>query len=139
MTSMKHAKTALIALSLGLALGTAQAREERMMVPDRISVAGTPEITQAKLRAALVRAGARRNWTVQNDVPGELTLKQSRHGKHEATVKISYDDTSYQLAYLNSYNLNANVERQLIHPTYNMWLRNLSADITSEISLISLK
>ncbi|HEY9110034.1 MAG TPA: hypothetical protein VIN58_25430, partial [Roseateles sp.] len=75
---------------------------------------------------------------VQNDVPGELLLKQNRQGKHEATVKVSYDATGYQLAYSNSYNLNADVERQRIHPTYNMWLRNLSNDIASEVSLLSL-
>lgn len=138
MTSLKSAKTAMIALSLGLALGTAQARDEPMLVPERVSLAAKPELTQVKLHDALVRAGARRNWTVQNDAPGELTLKQSRNGKHEATVKISYDATGYQLAYVNSYNLNANAEKQRIHPTYNMWIRNLSADISSEISIAHL-
>jgi hypothetical protein len=75
---------------------------------------------------------------VQNDVPGELLLKQSRNGKHEATVKVVYDDASYQLVYSNSYNLNADTDRQRIHPTYNMWIRNLTGDIASEVSLIGL-
>jgi hypothetical protein len=135
---MKALKTALVALSLGLTLGTAVARDEPMYVPERISVEGKPGVTQAKLHDALIRAAARRNWMVQNDVPGELLLKQSRQGKHEATVKVSYDATGYQLAYSNSYNLNADVEKQRIHPTYNMWIRNLSNDIASEVSLLGL-
>jgi hypothetical protein len=136
---MKAVKTALVAITLGLTLGTAQARDEPMYVPERVSVAGKPDLTQARLHDALVRAGARRSWIVQNDVPGELTLKYSRQGKHEATVKVSYDATSYQLAYVNSYNLNADPDKQRIHPTYNMWIRNLSNDIASEVSLIGLK
>jgi hypothetical protein len=135
---MNALKTALVALSLGLALGTAAARDEPMYVPERITLAGKPGLTQAKLHDALVRGAARRNWTVQNDVPGELLLKQSRNGKHEATVKVVYDDASYQLVYSNSYNLNADTDRQRIHPTYNMWIRNLTGDIASEVSLIGL-
>jgi 3-hydroxyisobutyrate dehydrogenase-like beta-hydroxyacid dehydrogenase len=135
---MKAVKTALVALSLGLALGTAAARDEAMVVPERITVAGKAGLTQAKLHDALIRAAARRNWIVQNDVPGELLVKQSRQGKHEATVKMVYDDTSYQLVYANSYNLNVDTDAKRIHPTYNMWIRNLSNDVASEVSLIGL-
>jgi hypothetical protein len=134
---MKSLKTMLVAMSLGLALGTAAARDEPMQVPERITVSKA-DLTQDSMRAALIRAGARRNWTVQSDAPGELLLKQSRHGKHEATVKVAYDATSYQLSYANSYNLNYDESRKRIHPTYNMWLRNLSSDIASEITLIGL-
>jgi hypothetical protein len=136
---MNALKTTLVAITLGLALGTAQARDEAMYVPDRVSVAGKPDLTTAKLHDAFVRAGAKRSWIVINDVPGELTLKYSRQGKHEATVKVSYDATSYQLVYANSYNLNADPDRLRIHPTYNLWIRNLSNDIASEVSLIGLK
>ncbi|MDR7269601.1 hypothetical protein J2X20_002230 [Pelomonas saccharophila] len=132
-------KTTLVAISLGLALGVAQARDEPMYMPERMSLAGKPEITQAKLHDALVRAGARRNWIVINDVPGELTFKYSRQGKHEATVKATYDATGYQLAYVNSYNLNADPDKQRIHPTYNTWIRNLSNDVAIEVSLIGNK
>jgi len=139
MKSFRYAQKGLLVIILGLALGTAQARDEAMYVPDRVSVAGKPELTQAKLHDAFVRAGAKRSWIVLNDVPGELTLKYSRQGKHEATVKVNYDATSYQLVYANSYNLNADPDGGRIHPTYNMWIRNLSNDIASEVSLIGLK
>ncbi len=135
---MKTVKTALVALSLGLALGTAQARDEPMYVPPRVSLADKPNVNQTRLHDAFLRGAARRNWTVQNDAPGELLLKQSRNGKHEATVKVVYDDTGYQLSYADSYNLNVDVDKQRIHPTYNMWLRNLSSDLASEVSLIGL-
>lgn len=139
MKSLHHAKAALVAISLGLCLGTAVARDEPMWVPERISVQGKPDLNQARLHEVLIRAAARRNWTVQSDAAGEMLLKQSRQGKHEATVKVNYDDTGYQLSYVNSFNLNADPERQRIHPTYNMWLRNLSSDITSEIALVGVK
>lgn len=131
-------KQVLVAASLGLTLGTAVARDEPMWNPERVTVQSQANLTQDSLRVALIRAGARRNWTVQDDAPGELRLKQSRNGKHEATVKITYDATGYQLSYADSYNLNVDVSRQRIHPTYNMWLRNLSADIASEVTLLSL-
>jgi hypothetical protein len=110
-----------------------------MWNPDRVSVQQHVSITQDSLRTAIIRAGARRNWQLLDEAPGELRLKQSRQGKHEATVKVAYDATGYQLSYANSYNLNADVERQRIHPTYNMWLRNLSGDIASEVTLLTLK
>lgn len=135
---MKSLKTILVAMSLGLALGTATARDEPMQIPERITV-NKADLTQDVMRTTLIRAGARRNWTVLSDAPGDLVLKQSRHGKHEATVKIAYDASSYQLSYSNSYNLNYDEARKRIHPTYNMWLRNLSSDIASEITLIGLK
>lgn len=135
---MKALKTALVAMSLGLTLGTAVARDEPMYVPERVNLAGRPGITQSKVHDSLVRAAARRNWVVQSDAPGEMVLKQSRNGKHEATVKVTYDATGYQLIYANSYNLNADTDKQRIHPTYNMWIRNLSNDVASEVSLATL-
>lgn len=133
------ARTLLAAALLSLCLGAAQARDEPMLEPTRISIEGRAGIDQDSLRKVLIRAGARRNWTIQSDAPGQLQLKQSRNGKHEAVVQVNYEATGYQLGYVSSFNLNADAERRRIHPTYNMWLRNLSADIESELSLVNLK
>lgn len=140
MNALQRAKTLLVVASLSLTIGSAQAsRSEPMVVPPQISVEGKPNISQAALREVMIRAASRRNWQVVSDAPGEITLKQNRQGKHEATVKIRYDATSYQISYVSSVNLNADPERQRIHPTYNMWLRNLDSDINGEITLILLK
>ena len=138
MISITRLKQVLIAASLGLALGTAAARDEPMWNPERVGVQAQANVTQDSLRKAIIRGGAHRNWTVLDDTPGAIRLKQSRNGKHEATVKVSYDAAGYQLSYVDSYNLNVDAGRQRIHPTYNMWLRNLSGDIASEITLLSL-
>lgn len=138
MISTLRLKQLLVAASLGLTLGTASARDEPMWNPERVSVQAQANVTQDNLRSAIIRGGARRNWTVLDEAPGELRLKQSRNGKHEATVKVAYDATGYQLSYADSYNLNVDADHQRIHPTYNMWLRNLSADIASEVALLSL-
>lgn len=139
MISSIRLKQLLVATSLGLALGTAAARDEPMQMPERISTQGKPDLNQVKLREVFIRAAARRNWTIESDAPGEMVLKQSRQGKHEATVKVAYDNSSYQLSYVSSYNLNFNPGTQRIHPTYNMWLRNLSSDISSEITLVGIR
>ncbi|MBL8278464.1 MAG: hypothetical protein JNL93_17335 [Pelomonas sp.] len=138
MISNLRLKQVLVAASLGLALGTASARDEPMWNPERVSVQSQANVTQDGLRTAIIRGGARRNWTILDEAPGEIKLKQSRNGKHEATVKVAYDATGYQLSYADSYNLNVDLGRQRIHPTYNMWLRNLSADIASEVTLLNL-
>lgn len=138
MTYNSRFKTAMAALALGLTLGTAQARDEPMWAPERVSVQPQANVTQDNLRAAIIRGGARRNWTVLKEAAGEIQLKQSRGGKHEATVKVAYDASGYQLGYADSFNLNYDAGRQRIHPTYNFWLRNLSADIASEVGLLSL-
>ena len=139
MFAFQRVKVLLAIAGLSLCLGAAQARDEPMMVPDRISVQDRPGVSQAALRVVMIRAAARRNWMVMSDAPGEIVLKQSRQGKHEATVKVSYNESTYQLIYVDSFNLNADPGRQRIHPTYNMWLRNLSSDIASEIGLIGLQ
>jgi len=139
MTTILHcAKLTFITLCLVFGMGVAVARDEPMWNPERIGVRAQAGVTVENLRVAIIRGGARRNWTVLADTPGELSLKQSRRGKHEATVRVSYDEAGYQLSYADSYNLNVDTGRQRIHPTYNMWLRNLSADIASEVALLSL-
>lgn len=139
MKLLRYVKLALVATSLGLTLGTAAARDEPMLNLERIDVRAQANVTSDGLRIAIIRGGARRNWTVQQDIPGEILLKQSRRGKHEATVKVTYDANGYQLSYADSFNLNVDASRQRIHPTYNMWLRNLSGDIASEVALLGLK
>lgn len=140
MTTLLQAKRALVGLGLALCLGTAMARTEPMYVPERITVPDKPGMTQAQLHDALIRGAARRSWIVVSDAPGELLLKQTLGGgKHEATVKVSYDAASYQVSYSSSYNLNADADKLRIHPTYNMWVRNLSSDIAIETAQIGTK
>ncbi|MFO1250238.1 MAG: hypothetical protein U1E77_03600 [Inhella sp.] len=123
---------------LALTAPAAQARSEAMWQPERVMVAERAGLDAKAMRVVLIKAGSRRNWMVQSDQPGELQLKQSRGGKHEATVKITYDARGYQLIYADSYNLNVDAERSHIHPTYNMWLRNLNGDIQAELALYNL-
>ncbi len=147
-----HTRTALVAAALSLSLGSAQARDEPMWEPERISVQGQAAVNERSLRVAIIKAGARRNWTVEGEAPGEVLLKQNKANKHIAIVKVRYDSGSYQLSYVSSHNLNegkwsgrgysrnepVDPAQRRIHPTYNMWLRNLSADIASEVSLLAL-
>ncbi len=53
------------------------------------------------------------------------------NGKHTATVDIAYDTKTFSIVYLDSYNLNYNVERSItyIHPNYLVWVNRLKNDI----------
>ena len=134
----KFFKVALLVLATCIG-GAAQARDEAMWEPHRVALSEQRALNAEDLRKVFIRAGARRNWSVVADNAGEIHLKQNRQGKHEAIVAIKYDATGYQLSYLSSYNLNAKPEERRIHPTYNMWLRNLSGGIESELTLTALK
>lgn len=151
----RHTRTLFLATTLGLSLGSAQARDEPMLELERVSVQAQPAVNERSLRIAIIKAGARRNWTVEGEAPGEVLLKQNKANKHMAVVKVRYDSGSYQISYVSSHNLNegawqggrlpysrnaptAVVEERRIHPTYNMWLRNLSSDIASEVGLLGL-
>ena len=86
------------------------------------------------MRAAIVRGGARRQWSVREDRPGEMTLVFSKQNKHEVVVRVSYDGDGFQIRYLSSFNMKYELDggQAEIHPFYNKWVANLSQDISKE-------
>ena len=62
----------------------------------------------------------------------DMRLSYNKQDKHKAVVRVDYDATGYQISYESSTNLYEEVGEdgaKLIHPTYNMWVRNLLARI----------
>lgn len=76
--------------------------------------------------AQVVMSTTRRGWVFQRTGPdtilGTLLVRS-----HEARVLIQYADNSYSIRYEDSVNLGEN--GNTIHRNYNIWVKNLNADI----------
>lgn len=115
-------------------LGVAHARSSEMFFPQRTA----PVVTRGQagkqaLHDAIVAAAKARGWMIRSDTGSLLTLYYTR-GKIEATITVAYDETSYQIGYVSSENLNYEVEdgKAMIHPRYNDWIKNLQVGISRE-------
>lgn len=68
-----------------------------------------------------------------SDDPGALKLEFIKRDGPSAVVRIDYDAQSYQVNYVSSYMLSHDAGTagvHSIHPTYNIWIRNLLMRIT---------
>lgn len=93
-------------------------------------------LTLDDYRGAIIRAGAKRGWTFNEEAPGHLVGTVSVRAKHFATVDVFFDTEKFSIAYKSSQNLNHDPSRGEIHPNYNAWVRNLQTDIETEIALL---
>lgn len=100
------------------------------------SAASARVLTLDDYRNAIIRAGARRDWTFTDLGPGQLEGTVLVRGKHRATVTIDYTTTGYAITYKDSQNLNYDAATGQIHPNYNAWIGNLRGEITAEIATL---
>ena len=132
-------KKLLIAVALTTVLGAVQARSTVALIePSRVVLASSGDVLNTdKVKSAIVRAGARRQWAVHADAPGKLVMKYNKQNKHEVVVEIAYDTSGYQIRYVSSTNMKYETEAgvPMIHPFYNKWVTTLSQDIVTEVSL----
>ncbi len=128
---------AALILALMMSLTAAQARlsSEPVYTPSRVVLTrmdGQPP-TLEQMRKAILFGTQPFGWVLLQDQPGSLLIQYSKKDKHSATIRIEYDATSYQISYVSSkdlyYEPAQNGEPPMIHPTYNMWVRNLLARI----------
>lgn len=89
--------------------------------------------TMQQVQTAILRAGTRLGWQLQQEGPGKmsgrLTLRQ-----HLAVVDILYNTKTYSINYRDSSGLDA--RDGTIHRNYNGWIQNLDKAIRSELTLI---
>jgi len=80
--------------------------------------------------------GAQRGWIVTRQDPGamELTLNIRTH---MAKVGVKYDTKSIQFTYLDSTNLDYEVNKgnRYIHRNYPKWVNNLVNDVSVQLAL----
>ncbi|MEM6906717.1 MAG: hypothetical protein AAF568_12555 [Pseudomonadota bacterium] len=93
------------------------------------------QLTLEETRDAIIRGGARRGWTFEEEGPGRLTGNIAVRGKHFAVVDVEYDAEQFSIRHQNSSNLDYDPDGPFIHPNYNSWVRNLAQDIREEVTL----
>lgn len=126
------------ALAVAVVIAVAGCRAAPIHNPSDIAfpepaVSGKPTLTLEDYRNAIIRAGARRGWTFEEEAPGHLIGNVAVRGKHFATVDVLFDTEQFSIKYRDSRNLNYNPSRGEIHPNYNSWVTNLQKDIQAEI------
>lgn len=127
---MQTVRKIALGIAMTLVMGSAMARNTEIYEPPLV-VWSSSSTTMQQLRDRIVAAGQRLGWVVAKDEAGRLELYYNKQGKHQVTIAVRYDASSYQIEYLNSVNLNyadANGVRK-IHPNYNRWIRNLLQQI----------
>lgn len=117
------------------AVTSVYARSTEMYEPARATpVATSGKPSKQKMHDAIIAAAKAKNWIVKNDKDGQLTLYYSR-GKIETTIDVAYNDSSYQIKYVSSENMNFSADengKPHIHPKYNEWIKNLELGIAHE-------
>lgn len=125
------------ALALSAVMGLAQALPAAPLVePPRVTLAGAPHSAEA-VRLAIAKAGGSQGWAVEAEEPGQLTLRFDKQGRHRVVVKVTYDGEGYQIAYLDSVNMQLRTGRageRLIHPHYNTWVARLGEAIAAQLA-----
>lgn len=129
-------KKIAIGLAFTMLLGAASARTIPLVEPERVTLASTSGValTPELVKQAILRGGARYEWTVVSEQPGKIQLKHNKQNKHEVTVEVSYDASGFQIRYVSSINLNYSEKNgaPVIHSIYTTWLTNLTRAITVE-------
>lgn len=89
-----------------------------------------PPADTAAMERAIETALARRHWSVKEKAPGKYTAYLDERS-HTATVAIVYDATNVRIDYVDSTNLayENTSDGELIHRSYNTWVKNLANDI----------
>ena len=106
------------------------------------NVAFAPAASSAKsvsmrdVQNAIIRAGASRDWTFEEQAAGHLIGKVTVRGKHYAEVDVLFDQESFTINYRNSRNLNYSAENGAIHPNYNSWVNLLQKAIQREVTTL---
>jgi len=103
---------------------------------------GTP---QADLAEAVKLGVHSQGWVVLGSSPGATTAQLTIRS-HTAIVVIRYDESDYQIDYLDSVNLNFNpndkrspgkngrlIKGPRIHRNYNLWVKDLGRSVAAQL------
>ena len=137
--AMKHLKTLLL-ITFTLICAAAQAARPPVPLINYADIAITttsgsmPSADQFK--QAVIDGGRTKEWIVSQQPDGKLLAMIAVRGKHTVSVEISFSANKYSLQYKNSTNMqyNDNNGSPMIHPFYNVWVKNLTEAIRIELS-----
>ena len=129
---MNRSTLSLAAFALVLAVPACRNAELRDPAP----IAANAD--QAKNISAIKKALQERGWVLEKEGPGQIDAMVVVRGKHTAKVTIKHDQSTIQILYRDSANLEYEVDskgRRTIHDNYMSWVNNLRNDIARHLSL----
>jgi hypothetical protein len=126
-----------LAVFVALAATGCDHRAQPMARSVPVALAG-PADTKT-LEGAIEMALARRHWSIKEHQPGRYVAELAEKG-HSATVAVMYDAQSARIDYVDSQGLMYAKESdgEVIHRSYNTWVKNLSNDIKINLSQANL-
>jgi len=101
-------------------------------VSDASVDASIKNLTAAKMKKAIMRAGLSLGWQIKDVEPGKLVGTLLLR-KHMARIDIPYSKDGYSLLYRDSSQLNYKPDTGEIHKNYNGWIQNLDRAIQSQL------
>ena len=120
-------------LVVGLSLAGCDHRAAPMArsVPVALAAAPDPKTLEAAIEVSL----AHRHWTIKEHQPGRYLVELTEKG-HSATAAVLYDATSARIDYVDSQGLlyEKSSDGEVIHRSYNTWVKNLASDIKINLS-----
>jgi hypothetical protein len=95
------------------------------------SVYGAGKFSVVQVKEAIQKAAKLKGWKVKEEGPSNILLIINVR-KHEVTVNVTYNKSSYKIAYVSSENMRYNPDGKngpVIHRNYRKWITLLDAEI----------
>lgn len=132
-------KKIIIGLCLSLTTAFVFARNEPMRDPieEPVGMTVSGNASKTNLKKALLAAGIKLGWVVQEEKDGSLVAMLSVR-KHTVTVGIKYDTEKFVVTYRDSVNLDYEIGSSgpEIHPNYHKWITNLLRETRTQLALV---
>lgn len=135
MNRLRWTCVALLLACLPLVEPAQAARRAPLYEPGQTQIVmldgGTPG--QEQVRSFILLGARQAGWAVTQEVGAAMLLRFDKGHKHNATIRVNYDDQTYTITYVDSYNLNHRVDdgSMAIHPAYNKWIHQLIRGIAN--------
>lgn len=130
---------AVVGLTLVVGLSTVGCDHRAQPMARSVPVALTSPPEPKALEAAIEVSLAHRHWQIKEHQPGKYVAEFAERG-HTATIAVLYDAQSARIDYVDSQGLMYAKESdgEVIHRSYNTWVKNLSNDIKVNLSQAQL-
>lgn len=142
--SRNYARWAILFMVAIAVTGCDRTRPLLKVENQQIPIQSKP-LTLGNIESRIIKAGQSRNWIIRAIAPGRMEGHTSWK-RHSAIVKISYDESAYNIRYKSSVRLLAGKAEGedspysgqfVVHKRYNQWVRQLQSAIDFELSLPS--
>jgi hypothetical protein len=118
-------------------VSTAHARSKPLIDPPETQSRCT--VSEEQMLQGITQGLIGRDWLVTGRQPGLVTAQLIVRGKHTLIVTIKYTDTSFDIDYEDSVNLNYRVDddgTQYLHPNGSIWLEDVRRGITKQLEYL---